>query len=255
MGEGAANKMDTGELLARLAAAEAERDCLRQDFEGFISAIAHDVRGPLQVQKGLISLLLGQPSTQQDDRSLRFLKLIDHSADRLEAMVSALVEWSRVGTTGGPLLPVDVAALRVALEFDLRQSLEAGDAALSWGPAPELIFGDGRQLRRALYLLVDNAVAYHGPGKPNVHLSIEEQGAGWLLTVTDDGPGLAAQMSERVFEPFVRLDQQMDSVAAGMGLTICRRIVHRHGGEISLTPAAGGGAAFSFTLPRGTSAT
>jgi signal transduction histidine kinase len=255
MDDPGANTMSTSELLARLAVAEGERDRLRADFERFISAISHDIRGPLQVQKGLISLMLSQASGQADKRSRRFLDLIDQSADRLDAMVSALVEWSRVSAAKSALQPVDVAALRVALEFDLRDRLQAAGTQLSWGDVPQRLFGDARQLRRALFLLVDNALTHHGPGEPKVQLTMEPAGEGWRLTVTDDGPGLPAEMFERVLEPFVRLNHEIESRAAGMGLTICRRIVQRHCGEMSLASTPGQGAAFSFTLPSGSTST
>ncbi len=237
------------DLADRLAAAERERDELRADFERFIGAISHDIRGPLQVQKGLISLLLGDREVARDERRRRFLTLIDSSADRLDAMVTSLVEWSRVNTRPGPLEIIDVPALRVALEFDLKETLQAADAVLEWGPLTATLFGDSRQLRRVLQLLVENAVLHHGPGRPAVRLSVVEHGQGWRLAVADDGRGIAPAMAERVFLPFQRLDQQVDSRSAGMGLTICRRIVERHGGCLTLAPAPGGGAEFSFTLP------
>jgi signal transduction histidine kinase len=69
------------------------------------------------------------------------------------------------------------------------------------------------------------------------------------VSVSDDGPGVAPEDAARIFEPYVRAGEESRSGGLGLGLAICRRLVHAHGGEIGFTPRAGGGSRFAFTLP------
>lgn len=249
-GEARESRSDSVDFTERLGAAERHRDQLQAEFDAFSAAISHDMRGPLQVQKGLLSLLLGHHSSRLDERTLQYLGMIDRSADRLDSMVSGLVEWSRVGSARKTPEPIDCAAFVVACEFDLREQLDAAGGSLSWGPLPPTIYGDANQLRRAVVLLVENAVTHHGLGSPKVQIDVAITAEGWLVTVADDGQGMEAGDAELIFAPFQRLERGDESTAAGMGLTICQRIVAHHGGELTVETSPGAGARFSFSLPR-----
>lgn len=237
------------ELAERLALVERQRDLLQSEFDAFSGAISHDMRGPLQVQKGLLSLLQSHHSERLDTQTLKFLNLIDQSADRLDAMVCGLVEWSRVGRARAAPAPIDCAAFVVACQFDLRERLLAIGGELKWGPLPQSICGDANQLRRVIVLLVDNAMVHHGPGVVHVEIQVASTPTGWLVTVADDGQGMDAADAERIFAPFQRLNHGAESIAAGMGLTICQRIIRHHGGELIVETSPGAGARFSFNLP------
>ena len=241
--------MNEVRLAERLARTERERDLIAREFSDFVGAISHDIRGPLQVQKGLLSLIQSHTPPIVDQQTDRFLKLIDRSADRLDAMVCGLVEWSRVGMTRVAPAPIDTAAFVVACEFDLRDRLSTIDGRVTWGPLPPSICGDANQLRRALTLLIDNGLVHHGPGQPNIQVQVQDAAAGWRVAVVDDGPGIAAADVERIFRPFQRLGNSVDNVAAGMGLTICQRIIEHHGGTLAVETSPGEGATFFFTLP------
>ena len=237
------------DLAERLACAERQRDQLQAEFDAFSGAISHDMRGPLQVQKGLLSLLLSHNSALLDDQTRQFLDLIDRSADRLDAMVCGLVEWARVGRARTAPTAIHCASFVVACQFDVRDRLLAAGGQLDWGPLPESICGDANQLRQVIVLLVDNALIHHGPGTPHIKIEVLSTAAGWLVTVADDGQGMDAADAERIFAPFQRLDRRTESSAAGMGLTICQRIVEHHGGELTVQSSPGAGARFSFSLP------
>jgi signal transduction histidine kinase len=150
-----------------------------------------------------------------------------------------------------PLSPVlhGIAAMFRPLleERDLRLSVELAD------DAAEARF-DPLRLEQVLSNLVGNAVKFT-PAGGSIEITaraIITPDAEWVrrwveISVSDDGPGIAAQDRQRVFDPYVQLGQ--GNRGLGLGLAICRRLVEAHGGEIALAERLGGGCRFSFTLP------
>ena len=108
--------------------------------------------------------------------------------------------------------------------------------------------GDPRQLRRVLQNLVGNAVKFRGAAPLRVELSAIQDSREWVVTVRDNGVGVAPDHASRIFGMFSRASTDTDGV--GIGLAVCRRIVEAHGGRIWVEAGDGAGSAFRFTLPR-----
>jgi signal transduction histidine kinase len=130
---------------------------------------------------------------------------------------------------------------------DLRPRLEEVGATLGVGALPE-VRGDARRLRRLLQNLVSNAVRFRGARPPRVAVSAREGAGHWVVTVADNGLGVAAEDQTRIVGMFARAHGHHDGT--GIGLAVCRRVAEAHGGRIWVEPADGGGSALSFTLPR-----
>ncbi|MCG8592086.1 MAG: HAMP domain-containing histidine kinase, partial [Proteobacteria bacterium] len=173
---------------------------------------------------------------------------------RLNTFIENLLEASQLDdarsaleVTVGPLGPV----VEGAAEF-LRPHLNENRLALevSLDPQVPAVRFDPDRVAQVLTNLLGNAVKYaRRGGTVEVQMRAVEsaEGAFVEVAVSDDGPGVALEDRERIFEPYVRADDRSGGV--GLGLAISRRIVEAHGGEIAVSEAPGGGSRFAFTLP------
>jgi signal transduction histidine kinase len=106
--------------------------------------------------------------------------------------------------------------------------------------------------------LIGNAIKFHGPKPPRIHVSAEHQGATtpdgqghWLFSIRDNGIGIDAEDAQRIFEIFQRLHDRGKYAGTGIGLAVCKKIVERHGGRIWVDSRPGHGSTFYFTIPDG----
>jgi two-component system, OmpR family, sensor histidine kinase RstB len=205
-------------------------------------AIAHELRTPLVRLRYRLAMLDPQPHEEERQG-------LERDLGALDALIEEMLTYARLDRPELPLQCSDVelgdwAQSRLAdwqaLRPEKRLERLVPGARLPWR-------GDVRLLDRALENLVGNALRHAGS---RVTLRMELQQAHYLLTVSDDGPGIDPALAPQIFEPFVRLDQSRDrrTGGAGLGLAIVRRIARHHGGEVALLPSAKG-ASFCLKLP------
>src|SRR5262249_21005042 len=111
------------------------------------------------------------------------------------------------------------------------------------------VAADANQLCEVFQNLIENAIKYRGERPPRVHLSARRRGMEWVFCVRDNGIGIGREHHERIFGMFQRLHVQEVIPGTGIGLTLCKRIIERHGGKIWVESTPGEGSLFSFTLP------
>jgi light-regulated signal transduction histidine kinase (bacteriophytochrome) len=163
-------------------------------------------------------------------------------------LIQDLLTYSRVGTKGKDLLDTSSEeALQQAL-LNLRGAIEESGALVTHDPLPAVL-ADDMQLIQLFQNLVGNAIKYQRPGVPRVHVSAARSGAKkWTFAVKDNGLGIDSQYFERIFGMFQRLHKREEFAGTGIGLAICKKIVERHGGSISVESEPGQGSTFRFTL-------
>ncbi len=223
------------------------RDSLRRQRE-FAADASHELRTPLTVVRGSVEHLLRHPtSTIADQRET--LDDMKAEADHLTELVDALLLLARAdsGTIELDRQPLDLADVTTtALEPLAALSAEHG-VTLRLDAQPTPAMGDALRLRQLVTILADNAIQHSPPGG-TVLVRTEPAGGMAVVTVTDQGPGIRADDLPRVFERFWRAPDA-PSGGAGLGLSIARWIVERHGGTIEATSPSSGGARFEVTLP------
>jgi light-regulated signal transduction histidine kinase (bacteriophytochrome) len=183
-----------------------------------------------------------------DSDADEFIAFAVDGANRMQRLIQDLLVYSRVGKRGLELFDISSEeSLQQAL-INLRGAIKESGATVTHDPLPR-VMADDIQLIQLFQNLVGNAIKYQSPGVPLVHISAaRDSEMKWIFSVRDNGIGIDPQFFERIFGMFQRLHKREDFAGTGMGLAICKKIVERHGGSISVESQPGQGSTFRFTL-------
>jgi PAS domain S-box-containing protein len=219
-----------------------------EELEQFAYFASHDLQEPLRMVASYTQLLARRYKGKLDADADEFIAFAVDGASRMQRLIQDLLAYSRVGSKGMNLLDISSEdALQQAL-VNLRGAIEESGALVTHDPLPTVL-ADEMQLIQLFQNLVANAIKYQKPGIPQVHVSagrnVEKK---WQFSVRDNGLGIDPQYFERIFGLFQRLHKREEFAGTGIGLAICKKIVERHGGRISVESQAGQGSTFCFTL-------
>ena len=220
-----------------------------RELETFAYIASHDLQEPLRMIASYTQLLERRYGAQLDDTAREFIGFAVDGANRMQALIRALLEYSRVGTRGGTFTVVPMQEVLDAVLQDLRVSIEESGATITQDELPVLV-ADRTQMIQLLQNLIGNAIKFSGGQPPRVHVGARDTGSAWEISVRDEGIGIEERYFERIFQIFQRLHGPAEYQGTGIGLAVCRRIVERHGGTIRVTSAPGAGSTFTFTIPR-----
>ncbi|MQA74653.1 MAG: hypothetical protein GEU88_09990 [Solirubrobacterales bacterium] len=219
-----------------------EQRRMESELRGYADVVAHDLSEPLTGIALLVTVLEQRPEEPPPTDVLEQLRA---TTERARELIDGVLVYARSGELHSER--VRLGSLMTDVAEDLRPGLEEAGATLDVGELPE-VDGDARQLRRVLQNLVGNAIKFRGEAPLRVEISAVRRGQEWIVTVRDNGAGIAPAHASRIFGMFSRVDTEVEG--AGIGLAVCRRVVEAHAGRIWVEAAAGGGSAFRFTLPR-----
>jgi two-component system sensor histidine kinase KdpD len=235
-----------------LAQAAAHAEALRQADEmksALMTSISHDLKTPLAGIKTSVSSLLDAAVDWSDDDRRAFLETIDSQADRLNRVISDILDLSRIesGVMAPSIAPISVHELLASVERDTRLVTAPRNVSVS---AADDCFADGDEamLRQALINLVENAAKYSTPGLP-IHLKGDCVDGRVEIYVEDEGPGIAQRDLPYVFDRFYRAEEQSRRVkGSGLGLAIVKGFVELCGGAVRVE-SSGMGTRFAITMP------
>lgn len=218
-----------------------------KELEQFADIASHDLQEPLRMVASYTQLLARRYSGKLDSDADEFIAFAVDGANRMQRLIQDLLAYSRVGTRGRELVETDSnQALLYALR-NLGGAIEDNSAVVTHDPLPSVLADEG-QLIQLFQNLVANAIKYQGAATPRVHISASKHEGGWQFSVKDNGLGIEEKYFDRIFGMFERLHRREEYSGTGIGLAICRKIVERHGGSISVESAPGQGSTFSFAL-------
>jgi len=220
-----------------------------RELEAFSYSVSHDLRAPLRTISAFTQALAEDLRYQLDDRSRDHLRRVLAAAARMNELIDALLELSRINRAQLGRHRVDVTSVAHAVVEDLRRR----DVSRRLGAtiAPGLVAeADGRLVRILLDNLIGNAWKFTANAPdPHVEVGAEQRDGETVFFVRDNGAGFDMAYIERLFTPFQRLHSEREYAGTGIGLATVRRIVERHGGRIWAESELGAGATFFFTLP------
>jgi light-regulated signal transduction histidine kinase (bacteriophytochrome) len=183
-----------------------------------------------------------------DSDADEFIAFAVDGANRMQRLIQDLLAYSRIGTQGKSLLFISSEdALQQAL-INLGSTIKGSGALVTHGPLPT-VAADEIQLVQLFQNLVGNAIKYQRDAVPRVHISAARDGEKkWMFSIQDNGLGIEARYFDRIFGMFQRLHKREEFAGTGIGLAICKKIVERHGGKISVESELGQGSTFHFAL-------
>jgi PAS domain S-box-containing protein len=214
----------------------------------FAHVASHDLSEPLRTVSRYVQLLDNRYRGRLDDDADEFIGYAVEGAARMQALVNALNAYSTLGSAEHEPVPVNGSQVVAQTIDSLAAQIADTDAVVTFDDLPT-VPGDPRQLAEVFQNLISNALKFVKGGPPRIHVSAERMDGSWCFTVADNGIGIKPEHRTRIFEMFRRLHSRDQYGGTGIGLTICRKIVTRHGGRIWVEDSPGGGTMFRFTVP------
>ncbi len=221
---------------------------VNRELEEFAYVASHDLQEPLRIVNIYTQLILKDMGADKATLA-QFAAFVQQGVSRMDALIHDLLTFSRaVHSDELPVGTADLSAsLREAISV-LKNRIEESGSAIAADSMPT-VRGDASQLAHVFQNLISNALKYRKQEAPaQIHISAEQDGAKWIVSVQDNGIGFEPQYAERIFGLFKRLHKE-EYPGTGLGLAICKRIVERYGGRIWADAKPGVGATFYFSLP------
>ncbi len=242
-------------------AADLERS--NRDLLDFANIASHDMQEPLRKILIFGDLLQARYTSVLDTRGRDYIQRMQNAAQRMQALLTGLLAYSRISTSGEPFSPVDLNEVAKDVLTHLELQIEDQKAQIRLDKLP-IIQGDETQMHQLLQNLISNALKFHAPDRaPLIHIFKQEPlgpgldgGEGsqanglFEIHISDNGIGFDERYREKIFLPFQRLFGRSQYEGTGLGLAICEKIVIRHGGSITAHSQPGAGSTFIISLPK-----
>lgn len=229
---------------------KANKELIRRNAEldEFTYIASHDLQEPLRKLIAFSNLLprdLGHELTETAQKDLGY---IIEAAKRMQALVQDLLALSRAGKNAVKKenISLDACADRALSALSMR--VDETSAEISRDALPTIV-GDASMITQLYQNLISNALKFVAPGRrPHVQLTAEQNDGEWVFGVRDNGIGIKPEYSMQIFAPFKRLHGRDEYEGTGIGLSVCRKTVDRHGGKIWVESQPDQGAHFKFTI-------
>ena len=215
-----------------------------------LSAVSHDLRTPLAAITGSASSILEAGSSMSAETREELLTTISQESQRLEGLIEKLLEMTRL-ESGNPsiqTMSVDVGEVIISAVARWRNNDQNRAFQVDIPESLPLVQGDPVLLEQVLSNLLENAIT-HAPASTPIEITAMARPDSVLIRVMDRGPGLPIHDTQRIFEKFYRGPSSPHRPGLGLGLAICRAILHLHHGTITARNRDGGGAEFQVTIP------
>ncbi|HEV8712904.1 MAG TPA: chemotaxis protein CheB [Candidatus Binatia bacterium] len=220
---------------------------VNEELQQFAHIVSHDLNEPLRMVSSYMQRLEERYRGKLDTNADDYIAFAIEGAQRMQALIQDLLAYTRVGGKAQEFTAVDCEVLLLRTLGDLQLAIEESGAAVTHGPLPT-VRGEGKQLGLVFQNLIGNALKFRSQAPPRIHISARRDGSQWVFAVQDNGIGIDPRHVARIFQVFQRLHTRSEYPGTGIGLSICKKIVERHGGRIWVESELGKGATFLFTL-------
>lgn len=219
-------------------------------LEEFAYVVSHDLKAPLRHISMCASFFEESMQGQLDDESRKLLNIMRDSSEKMRIMIESLLDYSRIGRSAGEYKLVDLNQVLADALVALTPQIEACGAVVQAETLPS-IRGSQTEMTRVFQNLVENAIKYRKEGvAPVIKLKSYKRDGSWEISVADNGIGIDPKFASKIFQLFQRLHGEDSAyTGAGIGLSVCQRIIHYHGGQLWLDTDYSDGCRFIFTLP------
>ncbi|GLW07210.1 histidine kinase [Microtetraspora sp. NBRC 13810] len=240
-------------LRRQTADLDAQAEELRRsntELEQFAYVASHDLQEPLRKVISFCQLIAKRYGDQLDERGQQYIAFTVDGAKRMQILINDLLTFSRVGRLHDTRATVELDPAVDKALGNLSQIVEETGARVERPESLPEVTGDATLMTMLWQNLIGNSVKFrHADRPPVIRIGCERDGGFWRLCVTDNGIGVPAEFSEKVFVIFQRLHTRDAYSGTGIGLALCKKIVEHHGGQIWIDTAYTEGTRICFTLP------
>ncbi len=219
-----------------------------KDLEEFAYVASHDLQEPLRMVGNFVQLLDEEYSEKIDDEGRSYINYAVDGVKRMSKLIEELLSYSRVGRKEMNLKEIDLNGFVEKKMLDLQQKIKSLNAVVNLGPLPEKLFCEPGQISIVFYNLVANSLKFNNSEHPIIDISSTEKEDHFLFSVKDNGIGIEQKDKHKIFKLFKRLHRKEDYEGTGIGLSLCRKIIIRHDGDIWFESEDGNGTTFYFTI-------
>jgi two-component system, sensor histidine kinase and response regulator len=232
----------------KLASKVAELARSNAELEQFAYVASHDLQEPLRMIANYTQLLAERYRGKLDEQADKYIGYTTDGVVRMQALIHDLLKLSRVGQQEIEHRTLECGAVVEQALKNLRAAIDESGAVVKWGVLP-VVMADSSQLTQVFQNLIANAIKFHGAETPLIEIEAEKRDHEWVLAVSDNGIGIPAESWQDIFVIFRRLHTRTEYAGNGIGLSICKKIIERHGGKLWVEAQAKPGCRFKFTLP------
>ena len=221
------------------------------ELQQFAYVASHDLQEPLRTISSFTQLLERRYQGKLDEDADEFMDYVVEAAQRMQQMIIDLLEYSRVVTKGGYFKEVNTNKSLDKALFNLKGIIESTNAVVTHNNLPTVI-GDESQITKVFQNLISNAIKFkkeYKPPKIQIFARKDNERNEYVFSVADNGIGMDPQYADRIFTIFQKLHTLDEYQGSGIGLSIVKRIIERHGGKIWVKSALEHGSTFYFTIP------
>ena len=219
-----------------------------RDLEQFAYVASHDLQEPLRMVATYTQLLAERYQGKIDQNADKYIHYAVDGALRMQTLVKDLLAYSRVGREASERQQTDCNLVLQSVIANLHPLIQESGARVMYANLPTLM-ANRSELLQLFQNLIGNAIKFRSSAPPEIRISAEDKTGEWIMSVADNGIGIAPEHAETVFVIFRRLHTHEEYPGSGIGLAICKRIVEEQGGHIWVESQPGKGAKFNFILP------
>lgn len=241
---------DLNGLTAQLKSERQKLEVSNKELEAFSYSVSHDLRAPLRAIDGYSRIVIEDYASKLDAEGVRLLNVIRESSQKMDTLIADLLSLSRVTRSEMKVVPVDMAALASSVFSELSVDDRCNNVMFTVADIPAA-HADLTLIRQVWVNLIDNALKYSST-KPSrtIEVGSTEHPEELVYFIKDNGVGFSPAYKDKLFETFHRLHSDTEFEGTGVGLSVVRRIVTRHGGRVWADGVENEGATFWFTLPK-----
>jgi PAS domain S-box-containing protein len=219
-----------------------------QELEQFAYVASHDLQEPLRMVASYVQLLARNYKDRLDSDANEIISYAVDGVKRLRDLLDGLLSYSRINTENKKSEKIDLSKILPSVLANLKVFIKENGAIIEYGDLP-VIKGNTIQIIRLFQNLIANSIKYRSEEPPLIKIDAVLQNNEWIFSVKDNGIGIEEEFKDKIFVIFQRLHTRDKYEGEGLGLSVCKRIVEKHGGRIWVKSEEGKGSTFYFTLP------
>ncbi len=229
----------------RRQAAELARS--NKELDSFAYIVSHDLKAPLRGINSLAGWIVADSGDRLDEEGKKQLGMLQSRVQKMHILINGILEYSRIGRVREEMEFLD---LNILLPDIIELLSPPSRITIEVQKNLPMLQGEKTRVHQLFQNLLSNAIKYNDKAEGTIRVGLEDAGATWRFTVTDNGLGVDEKYHERIFELFQTLSSSEGSESTGIGLSLAKKIVETYGGTIGVQSKLGQGSTFWFTYPK-----